>query len=107
VGTETYLPAVAEAMRRNRFELIKRYMHCADNAHLPQNDKFAKMRSLMCLLNERYLANAIFEENLCIDESMSPYSGRHGAKQFLKGKPITFGYKFWVLVQPPWIFDTV
>ena len=97
VGTETYLPAVAEAMRRNRFELIKRYMHCADNSHLPQNDKFAKMRSLMCLLNERYLANAMFEENLCIDESMSPYFGRHGAKQFLKGKPIRFGYKFWCL----------
>jgi len=36
VGTETYLPVVARAMRRNRFELIKvkRYMHCADNSHL-------------------------------------------------------------------------
>lgn len=97
VGSETYLLVVAEAMRRNRFELIKCYMHCADNAHLPSNDKFGKMRAVMCLLNERYLANAVFEENLCIDESMAPYFGRHGAKQFLKGKPIRFGYKFWCL----------
>ena len=95
VGTETYIPFVTEAIRRNRIELIKCYLHCADNSHLPENDKFAKMRSILCLLNERYLINVVLEENLCIDESMAPYFGRHGAKQFLKGKPIRFGYKFW------------
>lgn len=41
--TESYNPFVANAMRRNRFELIKRYAHCADNANLPKNDKFAKV----------------------------------------------------------------
>ena len=28
---------------------------------------------------------------------MIPYFGRHGAKQFLRGKPIRFGYKMWCL----------
>ena len=84
-------------MRRNRLELIKRYIHCADNAALPENDKFGKMRPLMCLLNDRYLRNGVLQENLSIDESMAPYFGRHGAKQFLRGKPIRFGYKFWCL----------
>lgn len=77
--------------------MIKCYLHCADNSYLPENDKFAKMRSFMCLLNGRYQRYAILEENLCIDESMAPYFGRHGAKQFLKDKPIRFGYKFWCL----------
>ena len=34
VDTETYNPAVAQAMRRNRFDSIKHYLHCSDNAHL-------------------------------------------------------------------------
>ncbi|CAI6371246.1 unnamed protein product [Macrosiphum euphorbiae] len=28
-----------------------------------------------------------------IDESMVPYFGRHGCKQFIRGKPIRFGFK--------------
>ena len=28
---------------------------------------------------------------------MIPYFGRHGSKQFLRGKPIRFGYKIWCL----------
>jgi DNA excision repair protein ERCC-6 len=26
---------------------------------------------------------------------MVPYFGRHGCKQYIQGKPIRFGYKFW------------
>ena len=28
---------------------------------------------------------------------MVPYFGRHGAKQYIHGKPIKFGYKLWVM----------
>jgi len=34
---------------------------------------------------------------LSIDESMVPYFGRHSCKQFIRGKPIRFGYKLWCL----------
>ena len=37
------------------------------------------------------------ETNLCVDESMIPYFGHHGAKQHMHGKPIRFGYKAWCL----------
>ena len=30
---------------------------------------------------------------------MVPYFGRHGAKQYIHGKPIKFGYKLWVMSQ--------
>lgn len=32
-----------------------------------------------------------------IDEAMEPYFGRHSLKQFIRGKPVRFGYKFWCL----------
>ncbi|XP_070203535.1 piggyBac transposable element-derived protein 3-like [Littorina saxatilis] len=40
------------------------------------------------------------QQHLSIDESMIPYYGGHGAKQFIRGKPIRFGYKTWVLATP-------
>jgi hypothetical protein len=35
--------------------------------------------------------------NTSIDESMIPYYGKHYAKQYIKGKPIRFGFKNWAL----------
>ncbi|KAF2901515.1 hypothetical protein ILUMI_04673 [Ignelater luminosus] len=39
-------------------------------------------------------------EDMSVDESIIPYFGRNGCKQFIRGKPIRFGYKAWVLAQP-------
>ena len=84
-------------MRRNRFEVLKAYAHSADNTKLSNDDKFTKMRPLLTMLNARFSQYAIMDEKLCVDKSMIPYFGRHGAKQFLRGKPIRFGYKVWCL----------
>ncbi|KAL0879672.1 hypothetical protein ABMA27_003387 [Loxostege sticticalis] len=35
-------------------------------------------------------------KNYSIDEAMVPYYGRHSCKQFIRGKPIRWGYKLWV-----------
>jgi DNA excision repair protein ERCC-6 len=35
------------------------------------------------------------ETYFSFDESMVPYFGRHGCKQYIRGKPIWFGFKFW------------
>ena len=55
------------------------------------------MRTLLTMLNERFLQYAILDKRLCVDKSVIPYFGRHGAKQFLRSKPIRFGYKMWCL----------
>lgn len=49
------------------------------------------------MLNEHFLAYATLSEKFIIDESMVPYFGRHGTKQFVKGKPIRYGCKIWSL----------
>ena len=56
-----------------------------------------KVRPLLDHINDACLANFHPEQNLSVDESMVPYFGRHGAKQYIHGKPIKFGYKMWVL----------
>ncbi|XP_066969104.1 piggyBac transposable element-derived protein 3-like [Macrobrachium rosenbergii] len=79
-------------MSRNRFQEIKKFLHCADNANLG-NEKMAKVKPLYDLLNENIRQFGIPHEILSIDESMTPYYGRHSCKQFARQKPIRFGFK--------------
>ena len=44
--------------------------------------------------------NFIPEKNISIDESMVPYYGRHGCKQYIQNKLVKFGYKLWVAATP-------
>ncbi|GFV96560.1 piggyBac transposable element-derived protein 2 [Trichonephila clavipes] len=39
----------------------------------------------------------IFDKHLSVDEMMIRYYGHHYFKQYIKGKPIRFGYKMWAL----------
>lgn len=87
---------VCEAISRNRFSFIMQNIHCCNNADLPANDKFAKLRPLFDILNKKFIDMSPCEEAHSIDESMVPYFGHHGSKQFIKGKPIRWGYKLWV-----------
>lgn len=87
---------VSNSMRRNRFEEIFSNLHAADNGNLPVNDKYGKLRYLIDALNIQFLRFAPIQKNVSIDESMIPYYGRHGCKQFIRGKPVRFGYKAWV-----------
>lgn len=88
---------ITDAMRRDRFRLIIRYLHCADNTKPDSNDKMWKLRPLMDKLKSKCIDNWIPEEHLDYDESMIKYFGRHSCKQFIRGKPIRFGYKMWCL----------
>lgn len=83
-------------MRRNRFEEISSVIHAADNDNIPENDKLEKLHPLIDDVNKQFIRYAPIEPNVSIDESMIPYYGPHGCKQFIKSKPIRFGYKAWV-----------
>ena len=72
----------------------------ADNNNLNSSDKFSKVNPLLRMVNESCLENFIPEKNISIDESMVPYYGRHGCKQYIQNKPVKFGYKLWVVGTP-------
>lgn len=88
---------VSNSMRRNRFIQIQRFLHFADNSKMDVSDKAWKIRPLMDKIKKRCLDNFVPVQNLDFDESMIRYYGRHGCKQFIRGKPIRFGYKMWSL----------
>ena len=87
---------VASLFTRNRFLDVLHYLHLADNNSLNPSDKFSKKNPLFKVINESCLQNLISEKNVSIDESMVPYYGRHGCKQYFQNKPVKFGYKLWV-----------
>lgn len=93
---------IASSMRRNRFDEIMKHLHAADNTNLDREDKFAKVRPILDILNERFLkyGEVFGPTSISIDESMVPYYGSHPTKQFIRGKPIRWGYKAWVAASP-------
>lgn len=88
---------VHSTMRRDRFETIMRFIHSCDNTKIDANDRMWKLRPLINMLRKKFALHFQPEQDLSYDESMIKYFGRHGCKQFLKGKPIRFGYKAWCL----------
>ena len=88
--------AFCTTMSRNRFFEIKSVLHAANNQCL-SDCRMAKVKPLYDILNEKLRRFGVVHEDLSIDESMVPYYGRHSCKQFIRGKPIRFGYKLWVL----------
>ena len=90
---DTHNSVVSRLMSKNRFDLIMQNLHLADNANLDQNDKFAKVDRLIKYMNDYCLKNFLPEQTIRIDESMIPYFGRHGAKQYMHKNPLKFEYQ--------------
>ena len=91
-------PLVLKSKSRKRFEEIKKYIHFANNNNLSAGDELAKIRPLQDKVNVSLQQFGVFTRDLSTDEQMVPYFGRHSAKMFIRGKPIRFGYKNWVLI---------
>ena len=93
--------ATANCMTWNWFNNILTFLGVADNNALEMKVKFSKMRPLFDGLKRRQsLDNFRPKQALRIYESMIPYSGKDGAKQYIHGKPIKLAYKIWVIATP-------
>lgn len=92
-------PIVKNAMSRNAYLELKSIIHFQDNskANENKNDKSFKISPLFQMINTNFRKWGIFHAHLSIDEMIVRYYGHHSLKQFIKGKPIRFGYKLWAL----------
>ena len=86
---------IAQSMRRNKFEAILQNLHFADNTKI-DSDRYYKIRPLFIELNKSFKLLAP-TSSLSIDESMIKYYGKQSTKQFIRGKPIRFGFKLLVI----------
>ncbi|KAE9545778.1 hypothetical protein AGLY_001321 [Aphis glycines] len=88
---------IANVMAVNRFSLIKRYLHFANNLSVPNlNDRYWKIRPVLDILHKTFHDCASPTEHVSIDEMMIPFKGKSHLKQYIQSKPKKWGFKIWV-----------
>ena len=97
---DTHNKTVSSLLSRHEFDEIMQNLHLADNSNLEKEDKFANVRLLIDKLNKQCLSKYLPEQSVSIDESIEPQFGYHACKQYMRNKPVNFGYKFWVAATP-------
>ena len=80
---------------QNRFCEILQNLHFADNRKDDKTDKAFKMRPVIDYLNSKFSEVLSNDSEQSIDEHMVKFKGRSGMKQYIKSKPIKWGFKFW------------
>ncbi|XP_065060246.1 piggyBac transposable element-derived protein 3-like [Rhopilema esculentum] len=95
--SSTRYEQVANIMSRDRFELIKRFLHFEDNSNAPDpkdpnKDKLFKVRKLFEMLRQNCL-KVKPEEHNSVDEQIIPFKGTISVCRYLPKKPMKWGYK--------------
>lgn len=91
------ITSVSQAISVNKFEKLFSNLHFVPMDAIPSGDKFQKIRLLLSRLNKKFEKHGPTTETFSVDETIVPYFGRHRAKQFIRGKPLRFGFKMWNL----------
>ncbi|KAE9525673.1 hypothetical protein AGLY_014200 [Aphis glycines] len=81
---------------RNRFELILRFLHFSDNEKF-DGDKIYKVRNLVEKMIYNFQNVMEPDEDLAVDETMVPFRGRLGFRQYIPGKSHKYGVKLFKL----------
>ena len=93
---------INEVMTRNRFKEILRNLHFANNLEAEKDnegnplDKGYKIRPIIKHFNSAFLAAREDEPKQSVDEHMCKFRGQSSMKQYIKNKPIKWGFKFWI-----------
>ncbi|XP_037866663.1 piggyBac transposable element-derived protein 4 [Bombyx mori] len=90
VFKQTFAPSI---MSRNRFELLLQNLHFVENEIADAADRIYKIRSLIDKLNKSFQRCYSPKEEVCVDESQVPYSGRLILRQGNKRKKHKCGMK--------------
>ena len=94
-------PIFGQLMRRDRFLLILRFLHFADNRNFnptdPERDRLYKIREVSEMIKKRCSEAFYPGKKLSIDESLVLFKGRLSFKQYIKSKRARFGIKLFQL----------
>ena len=90
-----------DTMARDRFLLLLRFLHFADNDCLdatdPNRDRLHKIRTFVNLIRARCAEVYSPSKDVCVDESLVLFKGRVAFKQFIRSKRARFGIKLFEL----------
>ncbi|XP_028659115.1 piggyBac transposable element-derived protein 2-like [Erpetoichthys calabaricus] len=90
------VPYIAQVMPLQRFEAVRAALHFIDNNgwHDP-DDRAWKVRPLIVHFNAAFQDILSISEEQSIDEHMIKFKGHNIMRQYVKGKPIKWGFKMW------------
>jgi hypothetical protein len=94
-SADVHNSAIANAMRRDRFDNIMKCLHFNAADVMDTSDKYFKIRPLIEHCQNKFMEHFVPVQNISHDEAMVKYFGKHGCKQAIRNKPIRFGYKVW------------
>lgn len=84
---------VSKVMSRNRFQIILKFIHFANNEENVDNDRLFKIRELSEKLNMNFESRYTMGPVAVVDESVVPFCGRLIFRQYLKNKAHPYGVK--------------
>ena len=87
--------ALRDVMTKSRFKEILQNVHFSNNDTADKVDKGNKVRPLINHFNEAFQTAMSNSSIQSIDEHMIKLKGRSSMKQYIKSKPIKWGFKFW------------
>ena len=82
-------------MIRNRFCEILQNLHFSDNTYDDKTDRGFKVRPVIDHLSKKFAELLSNDKEQSIDKHMVKFKGCSGMKQYIKSKPIQWGFKFW------------
>lgn len=85
---------VADAIRRDRFELIFSYLHFVDNSELDHSDRFTKVRPPLVRMNRSFQQHAPLDEFYSFGESSCEYFGQSRSRR-PSGRSGQLGCQVW------------
>jgi hypothetical protein len=74
--SDIFYSVLPKFIGRNKFELISRFLHLADNCNSNNTDKIYKIRSFLNLINDISIQHALPGKIINIDEYLIPFRGR-------------------------------
>lgn len=90
---------IADIMPRLRFEEIMANLHFCDNDQADVSDRGYKIRQIISHINKAMPAAYTYSKKLSIDEHMVKFKGHNAMKQYMKNKPVSWGFKLWCLCE--------
>lgn len=93
-------PIFGKTMSRDRFMLISRYLHFADNTTADAADKLRKIRPLYDMITTAFHSVCDPGEHISIDEALLRFFGRLGFKTYIANKPAKYGMKSYKVCDP-------
>lgn len=84
-------------MSRNRFQLLLKMLHFANNETIQQGDRLGKIQPLIDMLQRKFKSLYYPNEDIVIDETLIPWRGRLVFRQYIPNKTHRYGIKLFKL----------